>query len=1050
MGNQVPPSQSGRPPTLPSAVLERVDRMLRRFETARSAGSRPRVRDYLTELDTERRLLLRYLPRMDLEQRLEAGEAVGAAEYLAELPELAEDVAAAADLLAAELVVRQRRNEGPPLEDYLARFPRYADELIQRLEARRAGVAARPAQGPSPAEAETLRPAPASGPAGPPPEASDQLPPFITAIGPFGSPLGAALQEAVGPVTAPALPVSSMRDEPGPPAAGGELVRIAGYEVLGELGAGGMGVVYKARQTSLRRIVALKKVRSGECASADELRRFQAEAEAVAQLQHPNIVQVYEVGQHDGLPYFSLEFCAGGSLEKQLDGTPWGARRAATLVEVLAGAMQAAHRVGIIHRDLKPANVLLTADGTPKITDFGLVKRLDVPGHTQINAVMGTPPYMPPEQAGASGGRVGPTADVYSLGAILYELLTGRPPFKAATALETVLQVLSEEPVPVRRLQPKVPKDLETICHKCLEKEPRRRYASAAELADDLGRFGAGEPVAARPVGGAVRLHKWARRRPAVAGLLTLVAVVAGLGAAGIAWAYGEALRQRQAANDEADKTRQANASLEAVNATLKTTNSDLAEANTALKLEKRRAYITALNKRLGAGATAENNAAVLIWKALGPHPEGATMPPEVFRWMGIATPAENGEYFIPLGPYARDHLKVDLDSALAQLDRSAAHVWTAQDHPAIASWLKTNERPLALVLEATRRSHYFQPVVPGGRMALLGDSPLDSVHLCPELAKALAARALLRVGEGASEEAWQDLLACHRLGRLVGQGGSLMELLVGVALDNQAATADLAFLDRAKLDARRIENCLDGLHTLRAVPTMADRVTLTERFAFLELLTALEGEKNDHQGTFRGIFPAWQSLETVAAEAIDWDAAFNNANRWFDRLATAMRIPQRGSRIKELEQIETELKVLMSKLAEGDPNAAFLALNAGGKADAVIDALVAQMSPAVVKVQNAADRHQQVQDNLFLAFALAWYQREQGHYPQTLDALAPKYLRRVPQDLFSGKALVYRPAANGYLLCSVGPNGKDDEGRGPNDNPPGDDLSIRMPRPGR
>jgi serine/threonine-protein kinase len=321
----------------------------------------------------------------------------------------------------------------------------------------------------------------------------------------------------------------SAPDQPEASAVETELVRVAGYEVLGLLGAGGMGVVYKARQTALRRIVALKKVRSGGFASEDELRRFQAEAEAVAQLQHPNIVQVYEVGQHDGLPYFSLEFCAGGSLEKQLDGTPWEPGRAAALVEVLAGAMQAAHQVGIIHRDLKPGNVLLTGDGTPKVTDFGLVKRLDVPGHTQSNAVVGTPPYMPPEQAGAWGGQVGPTADVYSLGAILYELLTGRPPFKAANALETVLQVVSDEPVPVRRLQPKVPKDLETICLKCLEKDPRKRYASSAALAADLRRFLNGEPVQARPVGALVRLWKWARRRPALAALV--LAALAGVGA---------------------------------------------------------------------------------------------------------------------------------------------------------------------------------------------------------------------------------------------------------------------------------------------------------------------------------------------------------------------------------------------------------------------------------------------------------------------------------------------------------------------------------------
>jgi tetratricopeptide (TPR) repeat protein/predicted Ser/Thr protein kinase len=342
------------------------------------------------------------------------------------------------------------------------------------------------------------------------------------------------------------------------PAAEAESVRIAGYEVLGRLGKGGMGVVYQARQTALRRIVALKMILHADHAGDDERRRFQAEAETIARLQHPNIVQIYEVGQHDGVPYFSLEFCSGGSLEKQLDGTPWEPKRAAELVEVLARAMQVAHQAEIIHRDLKPANVLLTADGTPKITDFGLVKRLDMPGQTQGGALVGTPSYMPPEQTGAGGGPVGPAADVYALGAILYELLSGRPPFKATTVMDTVLQVLREEPVPVRRLQPKTPRDIETICHKCLEKEPRKRYPSAAALAEDLRRFQDGEPVRARPVGPVGRLVKWARRKPAVAGLLALVLLVLAGGIVGTTTGMVRALRERDQKDEALRQTRQA------------------------------------------------------------------------------------------------------------------------------------------------------------------------------------------------------------------------------------------------------------------------------------------------------------------------------------------------------------------------------------------------------------------------------------------------------------------------------------------------------------
>jgi WD40 repeat protein/tRNA A-37 threonylcarbamoyl transferase component Bud32 len=333
---------------------------------------------------------------------------------------------------------------------------------------------------------------------------------------------------------------------------------IANYEVLGELGRGGMGVVYKARQKGLNRLVALKMVLAGEHAGPNELARFRSEAEALALLQHPNIVQVHEVGEHDGHPFFSLEFCPGGSLATKLAGMPLPPQEAAGLVQVLARAVQAAHQAGVVHRDLKPANVLLAADGTPKITDFGLAKKLDAAGQTASGAILGTPSYMAPEQAAGKGKAVGPAADVYALGAILYECLTGRPPFRAPTPLDTVLQVLSDEPVPPRQLQPKTPRDLETVCLKCLEKEPRKRYASAGELGDDLGHFRAGEPVQARPVGRAEQLLKWARRRPALAGMAALAVLTAVLGSAGVGTLLQ--LRQTREQRDRAETALQAEA----------------------------------------------------------------------------------------------------------------------------------------------------------------------------------------------------------------------------------------------------------------------------------------------------------------------------------------------------------------------------------------------------------------------------------------------------------------------------------------------------------
>ena len=336
-----------------------------------------------------------------------------------------------------------------------------------------------------------------------------------------------------------------------PAAVGCERPAVPGYEILGELGRGGMGVVYQARQLGLHRTVALKMVLTGIHAGPKDLARFRAEAAAIARLQHPNIVQIYDVGEAAGRPYFVLEFVAGGSLAQHLQGTPQPVRPAAQLVETLARAVHAAHANGVIHRDLKPANILLEGSGvrgqsaggtssptpdpspltasflTPKITDFGVAKCAggdgeapDLRGPTVTGELLGTPNYMAPEQAMVPRQPVGPAADVYALGAILYELLTGRPPFTGETPLATVLQVLHNEPVSVTSLQPNVPRDLETICLKCLRKEPRKRYGSALELAEDLQRFLRDEPIRARPVMPVEKLWRWVRRHPVPAGLL--------------------------------------------------------------------------------------------------------------------------------------------------------------------------------------------------------------------------------------------------------------------------------------------------------------------------------------------------------------------------------------------------------------------------------------------------------------------------------------------------------------------------------------------------
>lgn len=355
---------------------------------------------------------------------------------------------------------------------------------------------------------------------------------------------------------------------------------VPGYEIISELGRGGMGVVYQARQVGLERAVALKMIRVGIQAGPKDLARFRAESAAIARLQHPNIVQIYDVGETASQPYFVLEYVAGGSLAQHLQGKPQSARLSAQLIETLSRAVHAAHTNGVIHRDLKPANILLqrvescqntltnrigdtgraeprdrdgedfgnsatvssilASDFSPKITDFGLAKCVsdvaesaDLRGPTVTGELLGTPSYMAPEQAMVPRQAVGPAADVYALGAILYEMLTGRPPFTGETPLSIVLQVIHNEPVSVSSLQPNVPRDLETICLKCLQKDPRKRYSSALELAEDIQRFLGDESIKARPVMVKEKLWRWARRHPVPAGLLAagllapLVALIA-------------------------------------------------------------------------------------------------------------------------------------------------------------------------------------------------------------------------------------------------------------------------------------------------------------------------------------------------------------------------------------------------------------------------------------------------------------------------------------------------------------------------------------------
>jgi len=457
--------------------------------------------------------------------------------------------------------------------------------------------------------------------------------------------------------------------------------------------------------------------------------------------------------------------------------------------------------------------------------------------------------------------------------------------------------------------------------------------------------------------------------------------------------------------------------------------------------------YEAALNKRLGQGVTPEDNANVLLWQAMGPRVYERVMPTEFFELMGMKRPPDEGDYFKDFVQYARAIQKeraFEFAQELEeQLERACQRAWQKKTYPHLAGWLKANEKPLNLVVRATRRPKYFYPHV-SNRMNIkaagLFHALLPGIARCREMGHALSARAMLRVAEGRCDEAWHDLLACHRLGRLVARGGILLEELVGFGIDQPANVGDLAFLDAAKLTSQQLKSCLNDLRQLAPMPQVADQVDLAERFVYLDVIMMINRHGIDylrHSGI--GAVPG---LTQAIVENVDWNPALRTSNHLFDRLTAAMRVMDRRERNKHLKQWDWDRREVRAALlrAKGKDAKAWSELLGDTLADFLI--------PALHKVQDSADRMEQVERNLHVAFALAAYRADQGKYPKELAALAQAYLAAVPNDLFSGKALVYRPDGAGYLLYSVGVNGRDEQGRSADDEPPGDDLAVRMPLP--
>jgi hypothetical protein len=470
--------------------------------------------------------------------------------------------------------------------------------------------------------------------------------------------------------------------------------------------------------------------------------------------------------------------------------------------------------------------------------------------------------------------------------------------------------------------------------------------------------------------------------------------------------------------------------------------------------------YPKALNEKLSEGITPETNANVLIWKALGPRPEGGTMPDEYFRWLGIDPPPEKGDYFVGWEKYLEVHLKEPpaaqkdqfenpsswKQACLDQLDKASKSPWKAADQPDIAKWLKQNEQPLALIAEATRREKFFNPLVSKSdpKEPRLIASLLPSIQKCRSVAQALKARAMLKISEGKYPEAWQDLMTCRRLGILLTQGATIIESLVGYAVTAIAIDGQKTLIASHPHSSQQIRTWLKELQALPAIDPIARKFDLSERYCMLDALQAIAvgGPQALDQIRHEKETPEIPFLTQLFPRGVDYNPAFQMMNEHCDRYAEIIRMTDRQARKKEIEALTLTAK----KAQEEKGILAGLTVNRTAKGRHIGQTLLSLLMPALEKYIEATDRTEQYQQNLQVVLALAAYRADKGSYPSRLDDLAPTYLAQVPGDLFSGKPLLYKPSKEGYLLYSVGINEKDDGGQGYDDEPRGDDLRIRMP----